>query len=54
MSVTRQAIQESLMVWHDVAIDVSLRREQRRNRHDEADRLNVAEPFLMGDVFWVF
>ncbi len=38
------------MVRDDVAVDVGLGGQQGRNRDDEADRLDVAEPFLMSEV----
>ena len=51
--VARQACQKPLVVRGDVAIDVGLRRQQSRDRDDQADRLDVAEPFLMGQGFRV-
>ena len=52
--VARQAGQEPLVVRDDVAVDVGLGRQQGRNRHDQADWLDVAEPFLVGERFRVF
>ena len=49
--VARQAGQEPLVVRGDVAVDVGLGRQQGRNRDDEPDRLDVAEPFLVGEWF---
>ena len=46
--------QEGLMLDDDVGVDVSLRLQQRRRRDDEANRLEVAEPLLVGPKFGVF
>ena len=51
--IARQAGQEPLMVWGDVAIDLGLGRQQRGDRHDEPHRLHVAEPFEMRQVFGI-
>ena len=51
--VARQAGEEPLMVRGDVPVDVGLGGQQGRNRDDEADRLDVAEPFLMSEGFRV-
>ena len=47
--VVRQTIQESLVIRGDVAVHVGLGLDQRRDRHDQPHRLNVAEPLLMRD-----
>jgi hypothetical protein len=39
---------EPAMFGNDVSVDMGPGRVQRRRRHDEADRLQVAEPFLVG------
>ena len=49
----RQACEEALVVGGDVAVDVRLGGEQRRSGDDEADRLDVAEPFLVGESFGI-
>ena len=51
--VARQARQKPLVVRGDVAVDVGLGRQHGRDRDDQADRLDVAEPFLMGEGFRV-
>ena len=52
--VTAQTGQEPLMLRGDVAIEVGIGGQQGRNRHDQTDRLHVAEPLLMGELFRVF
>ena len=46
-------IEEAGVVGDDVLGGKRLRGSQRRRRHDQADRLEVAEPFLMRDQFRV-
>jgi len=52
--VVRQTFQESLVIRRDVAVHIRLGLDHRRDRHDQAHRLNVAEPLLMRDYFRIF
>jgi hypothetical protein len=51
--VPAQASDKALVIGSDVAIDVRLSGKQRRNRHDQAHGLDIAEPFQVSNGFGI-
>ena len=52
--VARQAAQKPLMPGGDVPLHMGLRLQQSRNGHNETNRLHIAEPFEVREMFGVF